>query len=64
LPSRGTRALEYLHFQIDAFERRGEIEWKPYCTFVTTRKLIQETNWTNLPAKGFFQVVLELKYAD
>jgi len=29
-----------------------------------TRKVINETNWTDLLATEFFKVVLELKYAE
>jgi uncharacterized protein YcfL len=38
--------------------------WTPYCSFATTRQLIEETDWTNLLAADFFKVVLELKYAE
>jgi uncharacterized protein YcfL len=57
-------SIDRVFFRVDAFIRTDDIQWKPYCTFVTTRKLMQETNWTNLLAKDFFEVVLELKYAE
>jgi hypothetical protein len=39
-------------------------EWKPYCFFVMTRKVIRETNWTDLLDTDFFKVVQELKYVE
>jgi len=39
-------------------------EWKPYCAFVMTRKVIKETNWTDLLDRDFFKVVQELRYAQ
>lgn len=56
--------IDRVVFKVDLFERRDVIEWRPYCSFATTRKLIDETNWTSLLLKDFFKVVLELKYAD
>lgn len=56
--------IDRVVFKVDLFERRDVIEWRPYCSFATTRKLIDETNWTSLLLKDFFKVVLELKYAE
>jgi hypothetical protein len=56
--------IDRMFFEVDAFTRADGLQWKPYCTFVTTRKMIQETNWTDLLAKDFFKVVLDLKYAE
>jgi hypothetical protein len=57
------KTIDRVVFKVDIFERRDVIEWRPYCSFATTRKLIDETNWTNFLLKDFFKVVLELKYA-
>jgi hypothetical protein len=58
------KTIDRVMFKVDVFARRDAVEWRPYCSFVTTRKLIDETNWTNLLLKDFFKVVLELKYID
>jgi hypothetical protein len=61
---RKIRTIDRVVFKVDVFERRDVLEWRPYCTFVTTRRLIDETNWTSFLLKDFFKVVLELKYAE
>jgi len=58
------KTIDRVVFKVDLFERRDVIEWRPYCSFATTRKLIDETDWTSLLLKEFFKVVLELKYAE
>jgi hypothetical protein len=58
------KTIDRVAFKVDVFARRDAIEWRPYCSFVTTRKLMDETNWTNLLLKDFFKVVLELKFVD
>jgi hypothetical protein len=58
------KSIDRVVFKVDVFERRDVIEWRPYCSFVTTRKIIDETNWTSLLLKDFFKVVLEMKYAE
>jgi len=58
------KSIDRVVFKVDVFERRDVIEWRPYCSFATTRRLIDETNWTSLLLKDFFKVVLELKYAE
>ncbi|HUU52599.1 MAG TPA: hypothetical protein VMW92_06195 [Candidatus Heimdallarchaeota archaeon] len=44
--------------------RSGEEPWRQYIFFVVTRKLIEQTEWTNLLAVEFLQVVEDLKYYD
>ena len=58
------QSIDRVVFKVDVFERRDVIEWRNYCSFATTRRLIDETNWTSLLLKDFFKVVLELKYAE
>ena len=58
------KSIDRVVFKVDVFERRDVIEWRNYCSFATTRRLIDETNWTSLLLKDFFKVVLELKYAE
>ena len=58
------KSIDRVVFKVDVFERRDVIEWRNYCSFATTRRLIAETNWTSLLLKDFFKVVLELKYAE
>lgn len=38
--------------------------WKPYASFVVTRKIMNETDWTKLLDEDFLQVVEDLKYFD
>jgi hypothetical protein len=42
----------------------GETPWKPYVFFVVTRKLVEQTDWTNLLAIDFLKVVEEVKYYE
>ena len=58
------KTLDRVHFVIVAFHAGSSVEWKPYCSFVITRKLINETDWANFLAPNFFRIVLELIYAD
>ena len=58
------KTVDRVAFAIHVFHAGLSVEWKPYCTFVMTRKVINETNWTDLLATEFFKVVLELKYAE
>lgn len=57
-------SIDRVFFKVNAFIRTDGIQWKPYCTFVTTRKLIQETNWTDQLANDLFKVVQDLKYIE
>jgi hypothetical protein len=58
------KTIDRVAFAVYVFHAGLSAEWKPYCTFVMTRKVINETNWTDLLATEFFKVVLELKYAE
>ena len=42
----------------------GEEPWRQYVFFVVTRKLVEQTEWTNLLAIEFLKVVEELKYYE
>jgi uncharacterized protein YcfL len=42
----------------------GEDLWKQYAFFSVTRKLIEETNWTDFLMSDFLRVVEGLKYYD
>jgi len=39
-------------------------EWKPFASFAVSRKLVQETDWSQLLAKDLFTIALELKHID
>jgi hypothetical protein len=41
---------------------QAEPAWKPYASFVVTRKIMKETDWTNLLDEDFLKVVEDLKY--
>jgi hypothetical protein len=58
------KTIDRIVFSVQVAHPTSLQEWKPYCSFATTRKLIEETDWTNLLAADFFKVVLELKYAE
>jgi hypothetical protein len=57
------KTIDRVAFVIHVFHAGLSAEWEPYCSFAMTRKVINETNWTDLLATEFFKVVLELKYA-
>lgn len=42
----------------------GEVPWKQYLFFAVTRKLVEQTDWTNLLATDFLRVVEEVKYYE
>jgi hypothetical protein len=42
----------------------AEEPYKPYVSFVVTRKLVEETEWDNLLELEFFNVVMDVKYYD
>lgn len=44
--------------------RMAEFPWKPYVFFVVTRKLIEETDWTELLDAGLLEVVMDVKYYE
>lgn len=42
----------------------GEPPYRPYVSFAVTRKLVEETEWSNLLELEFFEVVLDVEYYD
>jgi hypothetical protein len=58
------KTLDRVHFVIIVYHAGLSVEWTPYCSFVTTRKMINETDWANFLAPNFFRIVQELAYAD
>jgi len=56
--------LHRITFKIEVYEQRDVVLWRPYCSFVTTRKIIDDTDWTSLLLKDFFGIVQELAYAE
>jgi hypothetical protein len=58
------KTLDRIQFIIIVFHTGSSVEWTPYCSFVMTRKVINETDWAKLLAPNFFQAVLELKYVE
>ena len=56
--------LDRITFKIEVYEQRDVVLWRPYCSFVTTRKIIDDTDWTSLLLKDFFGIVQELAYAE
>jgi hypothetical protein len=61
---RTLKTVDRVVFSVEVAHPTALDQWKPYCKFATTRKLMEETDWTNLLATDFFRVVLELKYAE
>jgi hypothetical protein len=41
-----------------------ETGWKSYVTFVVTKKLVTETDWTKLLDDDFLKAALEVKYVE
>lgn len=41
-----------------------ETPYRPFVSFVVTRKLAEETEWDNLLELDFFQVVMDVKYYE
>jgi hypothetical protein len=58
------KSLDRVHFVVDVFHAGLSVDWAPYCSFVTTRKIIDETDWTNFLAADFFKAVLELNHVE
>lgn len=42
----------------------GEPPYRPYVSFALDRKLVEETEWSNLLELEFFEVVKDVKYFD
>jgi hypothetical protein len=42
----------------------NELGWKDYVSFVMTRKLVTETDWTTILDDDLLRVALEVKYAE
>ncbi len=42
----------------------NELGWKGYVSFVMTRKLVTETDWTTIIDDDLLRVALEVKYAE
>jgi hypothetical protein len=40
----------------------GEPPYEPYVSFVTTREIVEKTDWMNLLELEFFKVVIDVKY--
>jgi hypothetical protein len=57
------RDLDRVVFKVEVFEKRDPDAWKPYCSFVTTRRSIDDIDWINLPLTDFIKRVSELKIA-
>jgi hypothetical protein len=57
------KALDRVHFVVDVYYADSSTAWQPYCSFAMTRKVFNETDWTNLLSDDLFKVVLDLKYA-
>jgi hypothetical protein len=56
--------IDRVLFIVQVWKTGADTDWKPFCTFVTTRKMINETDWTKLLDADFFKTVLELKFAE
>lgn len=55
-------ALDRVHFVVDVYYAGSSTAWRPYCSFAMTRKVFNETDWTNLLSAELFKVVLDLKH--
>jgi hypothetical protein len=55
--------VERVAFSVNVPEE-GEPPYKPYVSFVTTRELVEKTDWSNLLELEFFKAVMDVKYYD
>jgi hypothetical protein len=58
------KTIDRIVFSVQVPRPASLDQWKSYCSFATTRKIIEETDWTNLLATDFFRVVLDLKITE
>jgi hypothetical protein len=49
---------------VDVFGKRDPAVWTPFCSFVNTRRSIDDIDWAALPLTDFIRKVLELKIAS
>jgi hypothetical protein len=56
------KTIDRVAFRILVMRWHVDTMWTPYCSFVVTRKIVQETDWTKLLDTEFFKAVLELTY--
>ena len=56
------KKIDRVEFLVNILDPDKRVDWVPYCSFVLTRKVMNETDWTKLLDDDFFKVVQELKY--
>jgi hypothetical protein len=56
--------IDRVVFGVSLPSATDETGWKSYVTFVVTKKLVTETDWTKLLDDDFLKTVLEVKYVE
>jgi hypothetical protein len=49
-------------FVVQVSHPDSPLEWKPYCSFVMTRKVVRETGWGNFLAAELFKICQDIQY--
>jgi hypothetical protein len=56
--------IDRVVFDVSVPARTADTGWEHYVSFAVTRKLIEQTDWTELPDKSLLRVALEVQYAE
>jgi hypothetical protein len=58
------KTLDRVLFNVEVIRSGLDSDWKPYCAFRMTRKIIEETNWTEILDKDLFKAAENLTYVE
>lgn len=56
------KSIDRVIFVIQVSHPQSPAEWAPYCSFVMTRKVVNETKWANLLAAELFKICQDIQY--
>ncbi len=57
------RTVDRVVFVVETARPAANNEWAPYCSFVMTRRVVQETDWSGLLDRDLFKVCREIGYS-
>lgn len=57
-------AVDRVRFEVSLPDQSSPDDWKPYISFVLTRKIVKETGWSNLLDTDLLAVAIEVKRTD
>jgi hypothetical protein len=58
------KSVDRASFEVSLPDEASPSEWKPYVSFVLTRKIVKETGWSDLLDTDLLAVAINVKRAD